>query len=244
MRGRLSIGTSGFAFQEWKGIFYPEDLPGSRWLPYYAERFNSVEINYTYRKVPTEKTVRRWAEQVPDGFVFTLKANMRITHIKRLRDVSADLDEFVGLARLLGDRLGSILVQLPPTLERDDSLLRSFLDAMPPDVRFAMEFRHDSWAESRDALAERGVAWCVTDTEERPADPSLLPDGPFVYLRLRRDAFEDQSLARWAAAIDRQLDRGRDVLCYFKHEDETTGPRYVARLEELVADLSRGTARR
>ncbi|MGH2685470.1 MAG: DUF72 domain-containing protein, partial [Actinomycetota bacterium] len=100
MAGRFALGTSGFAYQEWKGIFYPPDLASSRMLPFYAERFNSVEINYTYRKVPAETTIRRWRTQVPEDFRFTLKANMRITHIKRLRDVSSDLAEFVGLARL------------------------------------------------------------------------------------------------------------------------------------------------
>ena len=244
MRGRLSLGTSGFAFQQWKGIFYPQNLPSSKMLPFYAERFDSVEINYTYRRVPTEKAIRRWASQVPEGFRFTLKAHMRITHIKRLRDVSPEVDEFVGLARLLGDRLGSILVQLPPTLEYDEALLRSFLDTLPSDVRFAMEFRHGSWTSGRDLLAQRGVAWCLTHTEEQPADPSVLPDGPFVYLRLRKDAYEEDELRAWAGAISGELDRGRDVLCYFKHEDETTGPRFEIRLRELIGEVSRGTATR
>ena len=244
MAGRFSLGTSGFAYQEWKGIFYPPDLPSSRMLDFYAERFNSVEINYTYRKVPAEGTVRRWATQVPEGFGFTLKANMRITHIKRLRDVAGDLAEFVGLARLLGDRLGSILVQLPPTLEHDDALVRSFLDSLPGDVRFAMEFRHASWTACRDLLAEWGVAWCVTHTDEQPADPSAIPDGSFVYLRLRKDSYEDQELRDWAASISSAIEGGRDVFCYFKHEDEATGPRFAARMGELVAEVSRGSVTR
>jgi uncharacterized protein YecE (DUF72 family) len=244
MRGRLALGTSGFAFQEWKGIFYPKDLSSSRMLAFYAERFNSVEINYTYRRVPTEKAIRRWASQVPEGFLFTLKANMRITHIKRLRDVTTDVEEFVGLARLLGDRLGTILVQLPPTFKHDDALIRSFLDSLPEDVRFAMEFRHGSWAAARDLLAERGIGWVLTHTDDQPADPAALPGGPFVYLRLRREKYDDHEMRAWAASIADATEGGRDVFCYFKHEDETTGPSSEARLGELVGEVSRGIVTR
>ncbi len=240
----LFLGTSGFAYPEWCGIFYPESFSSARMLPFYAERFPSVEINYTYRKVPAEGTIRRWAGQVPDGFRFTLKANMRISHIKRLRDVEGDVKEFVDLARLLGDRLGVILVQLPPTLEHDPRLLEDFLGTLPTDVRFAMEFRHPSWAAAREMLAARGVVWCVAETDEHPADPSALPPGPFVYLRLRKEAYGDDELGAWARSIGGALDEGRDVYCYFKHEDKAAGPRFASRLREVLAEVSPGSGTR
>jgi uncharacterized protein YecE (DUF72 family) len=244
MTATLFLGTSGFAYQEWRGVFYPESLSSSRMLPFYANRFNSVEINYTYRKIPAEGTIQRWAEQVPEGFRFTLKANQRITHFKRLRDVTTDVAEFVRLARLLGNRLGLILVQLPPTLEHDPALLEAFLGLLPTDVRFAMEFRHPSWVAAGEALVARGVMWCVAETDERPADPGALPPGPFVYLRLRKEAYDDAELAAWARAIAGALDDERDVYCYFKHEDKAAGPRFAERLREVLEEVSPGSGTR
>ena len=235
MGGRLYLGTSGFAYDEWKGRFYPETISGPRMLSFYAERFGSVEINYTFRRMPSERALRTWGERTPQGFRFALKAHQRISHTRRLRRARDDLDAFVERAGLLGDRLGPILVQCPPTLPYDSDLISSFLETLSPGVRFAMEFRHPSWEAARPALADRGVAWCLADTDERPADPAAVPAEPFAYLRLRREAYGDEELRAWAEAIRRALDAGRDVHCYLKHEEKATGPRFAARLAELLA---------
>jgi uncharacterized protein YecE (DUF72 family) len=240
----LSLGTSGFAYDEWKGIFYPEGLGNARMLSFYAGRFNSVEINYTFRRFPQEKTLRRWAEQVPDGFRFSLKAHQRITHFKRLQGVGEDVREQVRLARLLGDRLGPILIQCPPSLEHDAGILASFLNVVPRDVRVAMEFRHPSWTAARDALAERGLAWCVAETDDQQVDRSSLPAGPFVYLRLRKEHYSDEELREWGRSIGEALGEGREVFCYLKHEEKATGPRFAHRLVELVDEISRGSETR
>ena len=244
MPGTLLIGTSGFAYEEWKGIFYPQELKNADMLRHYAERFPSVEINYTFRRFPEEKTVLRWREQAPDGFRFGLKANQRISHFRRLRDAGADVKEFAERARLLGDHLGPILVQCPPTLEYDRGLIESFLGELPDDLRFAMEFRHPSWAEARERLAERGVAWCVAETAEQAVDRVTLPSGPFVYLRLRKEEYTDEELREWARSISATLEDGRDVACYLKHEEKATGPRFAERLREQVEEVSRGSAPR
>jgi len=191
--GRVYLGTSGFAYDEWVGSFYPEGTRREDMLASYAERFSTVEINYTFRRLPSERTLLAWRERVPEGFRFALKANQRITHTLRL----ADADEAVGLflerSRLLGDRLGPILFQCPPSLRFDRALLERFLGGLPP-VLAAMEFRHPSWEEARDLLAEQGVAWVVAETDERPAPDGEVPADPFAFLRLRRPSYGEDEL--------------------------------------------------
>ncbi|MGZ6548568.1 MAG: DUF72 domain-containing protein, partial [Actinomycetota bacterium] len=150
MRGKLFVGTSGFAYKEWKPEFYPDDLKAADMLSFYSRRFNSVEINNTFYRMPTEKQTATWAEQTPEDFTFTLKAPQKITHIARLRDVDENLEFFLNTARAMGSRLGCILFQCPPSLKYDAGLLGSFLALLPGQpFRFAMEFRHDSWTEAR-----------------------------------------------------------------------------------------------
>jgi uncharacterized protein YecE (DUF72 family) len=231
----LYLGTSGFAYPEWTGPFYPESIDSDGMLPFYAGRFRSVEINYTFRRFPAEKTVRRWAERTPEGFRFALKANQRITHTRRLREVDRDVGDFLDRVRVMGERLGPILFQCPPTLEFDRGLIESFLGYLPPIAPYAMEFRHESWSEARDLLAEHGVAWCFAETDETPADAERIFSEPFAYLRLRREEYADEQLAGWATAIDGALAEGRDVYAYFKHEAGATAPRQAERLAALVS---------
>jgi uncharacterized protein YecE (DUF72 family) len=240
MAGRFFVGTSGFAFPEWKhGVFYPEGTRDKDMLPYYASRLPSVEINYTFRRDPAEKTLLTWRDITPEGFVFTLKAHQRITHTRRLRDAGQTVGVFLEKARLLGNRLGCTLFQCPPTLQYDAELLDGFLRLLPPELHAALEFRHDSWNEARPALAERGVAWCVSDTDEHPfTEPSLGTTGSLAYLRLRREGYEDDDLKVWAGRIDEVLAGGVDVFCYLKHEDGGAGPRWAQRLAELVDSLN------
>ena len=211
MAGALYTGTSGFAYDEWKhGVFYPEGLKNADMLSYYASRFRSVEINYTFRRFPTEKTLAGWREGTPDGFAFTLKANQRITHFKRLADADDDVRDFLRLAKLLGDRLGTVLFQCTPTLKYDRQLIEQFVGSLPPDVRAVMEFRDASW----------NLSW-----------------DPYGYLRLRKTEYSDEELKAWADRIEPALAAGSDVYCYFKHEGEGMSPRMAERLEALVPSL-------
>jgi uncharacterized protein YecE (DUF72 family) len=230
--GTLYLGTSGFSYDEWKGVFYPKEVKQKERLAYYASKFPSVEINYSFRRLPSEKTLTDWRSQVPEGFQFTLKASQRITHFKRLADADEEVGVFLERARLLGDRLGPILFQCPPTLKFDRGLIESFLAYLPPIARYAFEFRHASWEEARDVLAAQGVAWCVAETDENAR--SALSWEPFGYLRLRKTAYSDDDIKEWAGLIGPALDAGNDVYCYFKHEDEGASPQMAKQLESIL----------
>ena len=234
MSGALYIGTSGFAYEEWKGIFYPDSLKDGEMLPYYASRFDSVEINYTFRRLPAETTLRAWSERTPERFRFALKAHQRITHTRRLDVGEEGVSWFLDRVRPLGERLGPILFQCPPSLQLDRARLDAFLATLPNGLRYAMEFRHPSWAEVRETLADRGIAWCVAETDETPADAAWPAGQPFGYLRLRKERYADEELRAWADRVRSTLATGRDVYCYLKHEEKGTGPRYAQRLADLL----------
>jgi uncharacterized protein YecE (DUF72 family) len=230
---RLCVGTSGYNYDTWKGEFYPAKLSRARMLAYYGERFPTVEINYTFRTLPSARTLAGWAAQTPEGFRFALKAWQRITHHRRLRDVAEPVGELHGAAAVLGEKLGPVLYQLPPNLGRDDGLLDAFLAVLPRGARAAMEFRHPSWLDERTyrALAAAGVALCVADAPELSVP--LERTAGFGYLRLRRGDYDDAALGGWAERIAR-AGFTDEVYVYFKHEDEPTGPRFAARLVELA----------
>ena len=242
MGGRFYLGTSGFAYDEWrKGVFYPEDLKKDDMLNYYSTQLSSVEINYTFRRFPSEKTLQNWRERAADGFVFTLKANQRITHWKKLKDVDDDVRDFLERGKLLGDRLGCVLFQCPPTLAYDAGLLESLLATLPEDTdgpAFAMEFRHDSWAAARDRLLERRVGWCVAETDDKDPRPEDLSWDPVGYLRLRKTEYTDDEMKLWADRIGPALDAGATVFTYFKHEDEGASPKMAKRLQDRAVLLA------
>ena len=230
--GSLYIGTSGFAYGEWKGVFYPDDIREREMLPFYAARFRSVEVNYTFRRQPSERTLASWREQSPQGFLFALKAHQRITHTLRLEGAAEALAFFLGRVRGLGDRLGPILFQCPPSLRYDRGRLESFLSHLPPEGRYAMEFRHPSWEEARSLLAGRGVAWCTADTDQVPASEPAAE--PFCYLRLRRNRYTEEELRAWGERLSAILATGREVFCYLKHEEKGTAPVFAERLAAFV----------
>jgi uncharacterized protein YecE (DUF72 family) len=235
MSGTLYVGTSGFAYDQWKhGVFYPEGLKNREMLTYYASRFPSVEINYTFRRFPTEKTLAGWRDLTPEDFRFTLKANQRITHFRRLANADEDVRDFLHAAEALGERLGTILYQCPPTLSFDRSLIESFVGYLPPSPRAAMEFRHPSWVDARDLLLEQGIAWCVAETDEKDPGPDDLSWEPFGFLRLRKTEYTDDELRAWAERIAPALASGSDVYCYFKHEDEGASTRMADRLRSML----------
>jgi uncharacterized protein YecE (DUF72 family) len=228
----IHVGTSGYNYPEWRGSFYPRDLPASKMLRYYAERFATVEINATFYRMPTAKSVTGWAETAPPGFVFTLKAPQRITHMRRLRDIEEPLRLFCDVARPLGDKLGPLFFQLPPNFKKATDRLRDFLVQLPPDLRCAFEFRHASWFadDVYSALRARNAALCVADTEAGSTPDEAT--ATWGYYRLRNIEYSDAQLAAWAGALTRP---GRDeVFCYFKHEDSGAGPALAARLCALL----------
>jgi uncharacterized protein YecE (DUF72 family) len=236
--GTLYLGTSGFAYKEWKGPFYPGDLKDADMLPFYATRFPSVEINYTFRRYPTEETLRTWGERTPESFRFALKANQRITHTRRLRNADGDVSDFLDRARVLGDKLGPILFQCPPTLQYSRELIEGFLAYLPPTFRYAFEFRHPSWAESRPILREQGAAWCIAEMEDTQTDAIPAIEGPFGFLRLRKEAYSDDDLRRWSDRIAAARAEGLDVFAYLKHEEGTAAPRHAERLSALAGTAS------
>jgi uncharacterized protein YecE (DUF72 family) len=229
---RVRVGTSGFSYKEWKGSFYPEDLPASEMLRYYAQRLPSVEINNTFYRMPRASMLAQWAEQVPDGFRFALKASQRITHHRRLREASDSVDYFFQVASTLGDRLGPTLFQLPPNFKKDLPRLTDFLGSLPAAAPCAFEFRHESWFDAAvyDALRAAGRALCVAEDEELATPLEATAD--WGYLRLRRQDYTEESLRGWAERIRAQP--WTEAYVFFKHEDEATGPAFAERMGGLV----------
>lgn len=228
----IRTGTSGFAYKEWKGSFYPDDLPADRMLAYYGERFRACEINNTFYRMPKPDVLAGWAADVPPSFRFVLKASRQITHSKRLRDCAQPVEFLATAARTLGDQLGPILFQLPPNMKKDVDRLRAFLDVVPDDVRAAFEFRHESWHDDDaiDALREHGAALAIADTDELTA-PRVATAG-WGYLRLRRVEYDERAVQDW---VDWTVAQDwSDAYVFFKHEDAATGPRLAARFARLA----------
>ena len=228
---RLLTGTSGFAYREWKGSFYPEKLPAAQMLGYYAERFSAVEINSSFYKLPSEALLCQWASEVPTDFIFAIKAWQQITHRKRLKDVAEPLGEFLRVTRVLEDRLGPILIQLPPNLGKDLTRLTAALDLLPREIRVACEFRNASWFEEDvfEALRAHGAALCIAHGEA--VDAPLIATAGWGYVRLRQVTYDDAALADWVRRI--RAEEWSEVFVFFKHEDTGTGPRLARRFEEL-----------
>jgi uncharacterized protein YecE (DUF72 family) len=229
---RTLIGTSGYSYKEWKGSFYPEDLPASKMLRFYAERFGTVEANNTFYKMPSEKTLGQWVDQVPEGFQFAVKAPQRITHQQRLVDSGEAVERLLTATRALGDKLGPLLFQLPPFLKKDVARLSAFLGLLPAGCQAAFEFRHASWFDDEvyGALRAGGAALCMSESEKLTAP--LVPTASWGYLRLRREDYVDADLAAWAEKLRAQpWDR---VYVYFKHEDAGMGPKLGKKLQALL----------
>lgn len=228
----MFVGTSGYSYREWKGDFYPEDLPAGEMLQFYGTRLNAVEINNTFYRLPKDSVLTGWAEQVPETFRFVLKASRKITHFKRLKGTEEETAYLVRTVKALGNRLGVVFFQLPPNLKADLSRLQEFLSLIPNDLPIAFEFRHDSWFsdEAFALLREHNASLCIAD-----ADGDL--EVPFVatadigYLRLRREQYTGKDLKDWAKRISGEP--WKDCYVFFKHEDEAAGPRMARTFLEL-----------
>lgn len=231
------IGTSGFAYKEWKGNFYPEKIKADEMLPFYANHFNSVEINNTFYKLPKKAMLETWTATVPDGFEFVIKASRRITHMARLKVESAKdpLDFLLNQTEVMGQKRGPIFFQLPPFLKRDTERLKRFLDLLPNDLPAAFEFRHESWWDEEvfAAFRSKGVAFCIADAEDGAVPVDMVHTAPYAYIRLRRPDYTDADLATWAQRItDEKWER---AYVFFKHEEEGAGPALAARLRAALA---------
>ena len=230
---RFLVGTSGFSYKEWKGNFYPEKIAPAKMLSYYAERLGTVEINMTFRRFPKASVLESWAEQVPESFRFVLKARQVITHFKRLQDVERETDDFLRSASALRQRLGPILFQLPPNFKKDVPRLDRFLSFVGDRAKLVFEFRHESWfdAELHDSLRKHGAAMCVADGEDLP-ETDLVRTADWGYVRLRREAYTDESLRNWRQKIESQ--DFSEAFVFFKHEEAGAGPKMAARFMELA----------
>ena len=227
-REHVHVGTSGYNYPEWRGTFYPEKFSTDKMLAYYAERFPTVEINYTFYRIPTEKLLTGWAAGTPDRFTFTLKAPRRITHDAKLQRCEDLVQTFCRTARVLGPKLAVLLFQLPPTLKKDTDVLRAFVDLIPDGLRAAFEFRHASWHDEEvfDVLRARGAALCIADSEKM-STPVVATAG-HAYFRLRDEGYQDSDIDRWAGIVG-GLAGPTEAFVYFKHEEQGLGPDFAQR---------------
>ena len=227
------IGTSGFQYAVWKRNFYPEELPASKMLSFYAERFSTTEINYTFHRIPAPKTIDNWKAQTSEEFRFALKAPQKITHWSKLRDCADTLEYFCKVISALGDRLGPVLFQLPPTFRKDADVLSSFLRELP-SMRAAFEFRHDSWFDDEifDLLKSRNIALCIADTDTIATPKKITSD--YGYVRLRREDYQTIDVESWAEFVREQKSIWKDAFVYFKHEESGIGPKLA---QQLIAFL-------
>ena len=230
----IRIGTSGYNYPEWRGSFYPEKFPTGKMLPYYAERFSTVEINYTFYRMPNAKTIAGWDTETPTNFSFTLKAPQRITHFARLREIDDPLRYFLGTAAGLGPKLGPVLFQLPPNFKKDLGRLGGLLDLLPATLRCAFEFRHESWFADEVYARLRGAnaALCLADTEDETTPLEVTAD--WGYLRLRDQGYTAADLEEWSRTITRLGAGWRDAYVYFKHEEAGAGPAFAQQLRAIL----------
>ena len=237
---KILVGTSGWSYKEWKGSFYPPKLPAEEMLRFYGDRFPTVEVNNSFYRIPAERVLATWAEQVPEAFRFVLKASRRVTHNSRLKDEDGSLAYFLQAVNPLGNRLGATLFQLPPTFKKDVDRLRNFLAALPRRWAAAIEFRHPSWFvdEVYDLLRARDVPLVAVDEDETEGQGSpLVPTASWGYLRLRRSAYDRTALEGWVTRI-----RGNpwsEAYVFLKHEDGSpTGPAAASEMGEILTNPS------
>jgi uncharacterized protein YecE (DUF72 family) len=243
------VGTSGFQYPEWRGIFFPDKISPAKMLAFYAEHFPTTEINYTFRHMPSAAVLERWGMATPPAFKFSLKAPQEVTHFRRLKNCGDLVAAFAQTVQALGSKLGPVLVQLPPNFAKDLPILADFLALAPRTIRLALEFRHPSWLDDEvfSLMRSQSVALCVADSE-RMTIPTLVT-AEFGYFRLRDTGYKDVHLAQWADAIAQVRNRLTETFVYFKHEETGVGPQFARRLMELLADRdalgpTRGNSRR
>ncbi len=239
-RAEIRIGCSGWQYKHWRGTFYPADLPQARWFEFYASRFDTVEINNSFYRLPEKETFARWGRQAPAGFLFAVKASRYLTHMKKLKEPADALARLFGNLRALRARLGPVLYQLPPHWKRDEARLDAFLELLPRDVEQAVEFRDPSWYADYtfETLELHHVALCLHDM--RGSAPPRLAVGPLTYVRFHGAGsryggrYPDAELSDWASWLRAQHARGRPIYAYFNNDVGGHAPRDAARLRSLL----------
>ncbi|MBN2025697.1 MAG: DUF72 domain-containing protein [Actinobacteria bacterium] len=237
---RINIGTSGWHYDHWKGSFYPDDISAGEMLGFYAERLGTVEINNSFYQLPEDKTLSEWRDMVPEGFAFSAKASRYITHMKKLKDPQEPVTTFIERVKVLGDKLGPILFQLPPRWKLNLERLRSFLDVLPVGHKYTFEFRDPSWfaEEVYEALSARNAAFCIYELAGRLSPKKVTAD--FVYVRLHGpgDAYEGdydaQTLAGWAGAFSTWAGKGLQVYCYFDNDQKGYAAQNALKLHDML----------
>lgn len=239
--GKCWVGTSGWTYGHWRGRFYPDDLSPRRWLEYYCRFFDTVELNSPFYRIPSRKAFEGWRKRTPDGFLFAVKASRLITHVRKLKGAEGEVEWFFSVVQGLGEKLGPVLFQTPPSLRADHGLLREFLGLLPPG-RYAFEFRHQSWfcPETYRLLEEYGASLCVADSPRFPRERVLV--GPFLYLRLHgsqrlyASLYSREELSDWARFIEEALRGGaEEAFCYFDNDYEAYAVRNALELKEMLS---------
>lgn len=243
MEKKYNIGCSGFYYKDWVGAFYPEDLNKKEWLDFYAQSFDTVEINNSFYRMPKETTVQGWYDRTPADFLFTLKGSRYVTHIKRLKDPKESLSSFYHLADILAEKLGCILWQLPPTMKKDPERLINFCKATSPEYNNVVEFRHNSWfdEETYDILREYKVAYCIISAPKGLPE-NIVTTADFSYVRFHGKEnwydydYSDKQLSRWKQDIE-SIDAKR-VFIYFNNDVKVRAVKNAKTLKQMLAPVN------
>jgi uncharacterized protein YecE (DUF72 family) len=240
---RIYIGTSGWAYKDWRGRFYPQNLPQTKWLSFYTQHFATVELNNTFYQLPSEKAFHRWKETAPPSFVYAVKVSRLITHLKKLRNTQDALANFLSRARLLGEKLGPLLYQLPPSLSCDQALLEEFLQLLPQDLSYIFEFRHPSWFSEKvfEQLSRHQVGLCLFDMPELTTP--LVATTDLAYIRfhgsqgLYQSSYPTEELQDWAQRIASLGKDLREIYIYFNNDFQAVAVNNALTLRKELSDL-------
>jgi len=240
MSMKYYIGCSGWHYEHWRGLYYPDELPRVKWLQFYAGQFNTVELNNSFYKLPSEKAFASWRESTPDSFIFAVKVSRFITHIKRLKNLGPAVENFLSRAVLLGDKLGPLLYQLPPNMKRNDELLRDFLSSLPPKYQHVVEFRNVSWIDEAvfDILRGYNIGLCVFDMPDFSCP--LIATSDFAYIRfhgsegLYSSCYSEEELSQWAKRIARLSETIKDSYIYFNNDADAFAVKNAITLENYL----------
>jgi uncharacterized protein YecE (DUF72 family) len=238
--GSIYIGTSGWSYKHWKGTFYPNDLPAKKWREYYNRFFQTVELNNPFYHLPRQEIIETWRKSAPNGFIFSVKASRYITHLKKLKDSEASVNMFLDRVTRLEEKLGPVLFQLPPKLERDPDLLSHFLKSLPSGLRYTFEFRNPTWfdLQVQGILQDYSAAFCIYHLAGRLSPIAVTAD--FDYIRLHGPAgayqgsYDDEVLSRWAKQITSWSEDGKDVYCYFDNDEKGYAAQDAVRLGHII----------
>jgi uncharacterized protein YecE (DUF72 family) len=240
IRKQIHVGTSGWNYRHWKGVLYPENMKTSEWLPFYARRFATVEINNTFYRMPEKETLETWRDSVPPEFVFSLKASRYITHMKKLKDSLDPVERLMESIRLFGKKLGPVLFQLPPKWKCNPDRLDSFLSVLPSGPRYTLEFRHETWfnPEVYHILEHHNAAFCLYHLDKRMSPKKVTAD--FVYIRLHgpegpyKGAYDNRALAGWTGAMTAWAGQGREIFCYFDNDQHGYAVKNALALKQMI----------